>query len=67
MIVTYWHKVKFNDEIDEQLAGKHKKLHQVFHDFPYNTYNYELDHYTHKILIHDTDIIAESFVPVNPA
>ena len=29
--------------------------------------NYVLDNYQHKILIADTEIIAESFVPVNPA
>jgi hypothetical protein len=67
MVVTYWHKVKFSDEVEEQMAGKHEKLHEVFYDLPFDVYNYVLDNYKHKILIADTNIIAESFVPVNPA
>lgn len=66
MIVTYWHKIKFFNELEEQMAGKHEKLHEVFYDFPFDVYNFKLEHFTHKILIADTEIIAESFIPVNP-
>lgn len=67
MVVTYWHKVRFGDEVDEVKAGEHPKLHEVFREFPFNVYNFVLESYTDKLLVAGTDIIAESFVPVNPA
>lgn len=67
-IVTYWHKVRFlNDEDEEIKAGEHPKFHEVFREYPFKVYNFALEDFTHKIMIADTDIIAESFVPVNPA
>ena len=67
MVVTSWHKIRFSDETTEQKADEHPRLHEVFREMPFLVYHFHLEHYTHKILIHDTDIIAESFVPVNPA
>jgi hypothetical protein len=67
MVVTSWHKIRFSDETDEKKADEHPRLHEVFRELPFPVYHFHLEHYTHKILIHDTDIIAESFVPVNPA
>jgi hypothetical protein len=67
MVVTAWHKIRFSDEAEEKKADEHPRLHEVFRELPFPVYHFHLEHYTHKILIHDTDIIAESFVPVNPA
>ena len=67
MVVTYWHKVRFADEGEEVKAGEHPKLHEVFREFPFNVYNFVLESYKDKLLVADTNIIAESFVPVNPA
>jgi hypothetical protein len=67
MVVTYWHKVRFGDEVDEVKAGEHPKLHEVFREFPFDVYNFVLESYKDKLLVADTNIIAESFVPVNPA
>jgi len=67
MVVTSWHKIRFSDEAEEKKADEHPRLHEVFREMPFPVYHFHLEHYTHKILIHDTDIIAESFVPVNPA
>jgi hypothetical protein len=67
MVVTAWHKIRFSDETEENKADEHPRLHEVFRELPFPVYHFHLEHYTHKILIHDTDIIAESFVPENPA
>jgi len=67
MVVTSWHKIRFSDEAEEKKADEHPRLHEVFRELPFPVYHFHLEHYTHKILIHDTDIIAESFVPENPA
>jgi len=67
MVVTSWHKIRFSDETEEKKADEHPRLHEVFRELPFPVYHFHLEHYTHKILIHDTDIIAESFVPENPA
>ena len=67
MVVTAWHKIRFSDEAEEQKADEHPRLHEVFREMPFPVYHFHLEHYTHKIMIHDTDIIAESFVPINPA
>lgn len=67
MVVTYWHKVRFEGEEDEIKAGDHPKLHEVFREFPFDVYNFVLESYKDKLLVADTTIIAESFVPVNPA
>jgi hypothetical protein len=67
MVVTSWHKIRFSDEAEEKKAVEHPRLHEVFRELPFPVYHFHLEHYTHKILIHDTDIIAESFVPENPA
>jgi len=67
LMVTYWHKVRFLDEPEEIMAGQHLKLHEITKEFPFEVFNFVLDHYSHKILIHDSNIVAESFVPVNPA
>jgi len=67
MVVTYWHKVRFEGEEDEVKAGSHPKLHEVFREFPFDVYNFVLESYKDKLLVADTTIIAESFVPVNPA
>jgi hypothetical protein len=66
MVVTAWHKIRFSDEAEEQKADEHPRLHEVFREMPFPVYHFHLEHYTHKIMIHDTDIIAESFVPINP-
>jgi hypothetical protein len=67
MVVTYWHKIRFDDEEEEVKAGEHPKLHEVFREFPFDVYNFVLESYTDKLVVADTPIIAESFVPVNPA
>ena len=66
MVVTYWHKIRFDDEDEEVKAGEHPKLHEVFREFPFDVYNFVLESYKDKLLVADTKIIAESFVPVNP-
>ena len=66
MVVTYWHKLRFDDEDEEVKAGEHPKLHEVFREFPFDVYNFVLESYKDKLLVADTNIIAESFVPVNP-
>jgi hypothetical protein len=66
MVVTYWHKIKFIDEEEEVKAGTHPKLHEVTEPFPFDVYNFALEHYTHKLLLADVPVIAESFVPINP-
>jgi hypothetical protein len=67
MVVTYWHKIRFDDEDEEVKAGEHPNLHEVFREFPFDVYNFVLESYKDKLLVADTNIIAESFVPVNPA
>jgi hypothetical protein len=67
MVVTYWHKIRFSDETEEVKAGEHPRLHQVFRPTPFDVFHIKLEDPVHdKVLIHDTDITAESFVPVNP-
>jgi hypothetical protein len=67
MVVTYWHKVKFSDESEEVKAGEHPRLHQVFRPTPFDVFHIKLeDPVNDKVLIHDTDITAEGFIPVNP-
>jgi hypothetical protein len=66
LIVTYWHKIRFMDESEEIKAGEHPKLHEVFREMPFDIYHFKLESYKHKILIDDSDIVAESFVTVNP-
>lgn len=66
MVVTYWHKIRFIDEEEEIKAGSHPKLHEVQEEFPFDVYNFALEHFTHKIMLADVPVIAESFVPVNP-
>ena len=67
MVVTYWHKVRFSDETEEVKAGEHPRLHQVFRPTPFDVFHIKLEDPVHdKVLIYDTDITAESFVPVNP-
>jgi hypothetical protein len=67
MVVTYWHKIRFSDETEEVKAGEHPRLHQVFRPTPFDVFHLKLEDPVHdKVLIYDTDITAESFVPVNP-
>jgi len=67
MVVTYWHKIRFSDETEEVKAGEHPRLHQVFRPTPFDVFHIKLEDPVHdKVLIYDTDITAESFVPVNP-
>lgn len=67
MVVTYWHKVRFSDETEEVKAGEHPRLHQVFRPTPFDVFHIKLeDPVRDKVLIYDTDITAEGFVPVNP-
>ena len=67
MVVTYWHKIRFSDETEEVKAGEHPRLHQVFRPTPFDVFHIKLENPVHdKVLIYDTDITAEGFVPVNP-
>jgi len=66
MVVTSWHKIRFSDELEETKADVHPRLHEVFREMPFTVYNFQLDKFSDKIMIHDTDIIAESFIPINP-
>jgi hypothetical protein len=63
MIVSAWHKIRFADDKDEIKADVHPRLHEVFREMPFQVYHFELEDISHKILIADTDIIAESFSP----
>ena len=63
MIVTAWHKIRFTDEKEEVKADVHPRLHEVFREMPFQVYHFELEDISHKILIADTVIIAESFSP----
>ena len=63
MIVTAWHKIRFADEKEEVKADVHPRLHEVFREMPFQVYHFELEDISHKILIADTVIIAESFSP----
>lgn len=60
MIVTAWHKIRFADEKEEVKADIHPRLHEVFREMPFMVYHFELEDISHKILIADADIIAES-------
>jgi hypothetical protein len=67
MVVTYWHKIRFSDETEEVKAGEHPRLHQVFRPTPFDVFHIKLENPVHdKVLIYDTDITAEGFIPVNP-
>lgn len=67
-IVTWWHKLRFGDEKEEVRAGEHSRMHRVHREYPFDVFHFKLEHpVTDKLLVHDTDIIAESFVPVNPS
>jgi hypothetical protein len=67
MVVTYWHKIRFSDETEEVKAGEHPRLHQVFRPTPFDVFHIKLEDPVHdKVLIYETDITAEGFVPVNP-
>ena len=67
MVVTYWHKIRFSDETEEVKAGEHPRLHQVFRPTPFDVFHIKLEDPVHdKVLIYDTDITAEGFIPVNP-
>jgi hypothetical protein len=63
MIVTAWHKIRFADEKEEIKADTHPRLHEVFREMPFTVYHFELEKHSDKILVADTDIIAESFIP----
>jgi len=60
MIVTAWHKIRFADEKEEVKADIHPRLHEVFREMPFMVYHFELEDISHKILIANADIIAES-------
>ena len=67
MVVSYWHKIRFSDETEEVKAGEHPRLHQVFRPTPFDVFHIKLEDPVHdKVLIYDTDITAEGFIPVNP-
>jgi len=68
MVVTFWHKVKFPGEQEEVRAGEHPLLHEVHYPLPLPVYHFKLENpKKDKILIHETEIVAEGWVPVNPA
>ena len=67
-IVTFWHKVRFTDETEELKAGNHPRFHEIFRELPVDIYHIRLERpITDKVLVYDTNIIAEGFVPVNPS
>jgi hypothetical protein len=67
-IVTYWHKVRFSDDAEEVKAGEYSRFHEVFRDLPTEVFHLKLENpVKDKLIVYDSDIIAEGFVPVNPA
>jgi hypothetical protein len=66
-IVTWWHKVRFSDETEEVRAGEHSRMHRVHREYPFDVFHLKLEHPdTDKILVHETEIIAEGFVRPEP-
>ena len=67
-IVTWWHKVRFSDEKEEVRAGEHPSMHRVHREYPFDVFHLKLEHpETDKLMVHDTDIIAEGFFRPEPS
>jgi len=67
-IVTWWHKVRFSDEKEEVRAGEHSRMHRVHREYPFAVFHLKLEHPgTDKLMVHDTDIIAEGFFRPEPS
>ena len=43
----------------------HPDLHEVYREFPFNVYNLELENESDMIMVHDTEIVAESYIANN--
>jgi len=67
LAVTSWHKVRFSDELVETKADEHPRLHEITHDYPFDVFHFQLEKFAHKILVSDTGIVSESFIPINPS
>jgi hypothetical protein len=66
-IVTYWHKVSMGND-EEVKAGLYSKFHEVYRPLPTDVYHVKLEKPVFdKLLIYDSDIVAEGFIPVNPS
>lgn len=60
--VTYWHKVKFENE-DWTFAGEHSKMHEIFPPFPFFVYHFELESVNDTIQIENVpNILFESLI-----
>ena len=65
-VVTYWHRVSVAGG-PEYRAVDHPDLHEVYRQFPFKIYNLELENDSDMIMIHDTEIVAESYIANNSA
>ena len=67
LVVTSWHKVRFPDELVETKADEHPRLHEITQEYPFDVFHFQLEKFAHKILVSDTGIVSESFIPINPS
>ena len=66
-IVTFWHKVSMGGD-DEVKAGEYTKFHEVFRNLPIEVFHIKLEKpVIDKLMVYDSDIVCEGFIPVNPA
>jgi hypothetical protein len=63
-VVTYWHRLSIGGG-PEYRAVDHPDLHEVYREFPFNVYNLELENESDMIMVHDTEIVAESYIANN--
>ena len=67
LVVTSWHKIRFPDELVETKADEHPRLHEITQEYPFDVFHFQLEKFAHKILVSDTGIVSESFIPINPS
>jgi hypothetical protein len=64
-VVTYWHRLRVGDQ-EEVRAIDNTLLHEVTHEFPFDIFNIELEEGSHKLIVADTEIVAEGLIANHP-
>lgn len=64
-VVTYWHRLRVGDQ-EEVRAIDNTLLHEVTRKFPFDIFNIELEEDIHKLMVADTEIVAEGLIYDNP-
>jgi hypothetical protein len=65
-VVTYWHRLSIAGG-PEYRAVDHPDMHEVYRALPFKVYNLELENDSDVLMVHDTEIVAESYIIDNPA